>query len=46
MDFIILLFFIYLDDSRVKKFGGINMLGHLVVGPSLENWGLELFGSI
>jgi hypothetical protein len=46
MDWIIILFVMYLDAFRVERIEGINLEGHLMVGPSLENWGLKPSRSI
>jgi len=46
LDWIIILFFIYLDDFRVEKIGGMNYRVILTIGPSLENWGLKLSEAI
>jgi hypothetical protein len=41
LNWIIILFFIYLDAFRVEKLKESTFRVILVAGPSLENWGLE-----
>jgi hypothetical protein len=41
LDWIIILFFIYLDAFRVEKLEESTCRVILVVGPNLENWGLK-----
>ena len=45
-DWIIVLFFIYLDAFRVEEVGGINLYGHFSGRSSLENWGMKPYKAI
>jgi hypothetical protein len=46
LDWIIILFFIYLNDFKVEKLEELSWKAILVLGPDLENWGLEPSRSI
>jgi hypothetical protein len=45
MDFIIILFFIYLDALRVENIGGISWQGYFNGRSQFENLGFETFQS-